>query len=45
MKERLLNEKCLEAERMEGQNTREMFDIIREITGNKRAYRGEIIKD
>ena len=44
-KEKWLNEKCLHAEQMEGRDSREMFDIIREITGKKRAYRGEIIKD
>ena len=43
-KERWLNEKCLQAEELDGRDTREMYNIIREITGKKRAYRGEIIK-
>ena len=44
MKEKWLNEKCLQAEQLEGRDTREMHNIVREISGKKRAYRGEIIK-
>ena len=43
-KERWLNEKCVQAEQPEGRDTREMHNIIREITGKNIAYTEEIIK-
>ena len=35
----------MQAEQLKGRDSKEMFEIITEITGKKRAYRGEIIKD
>ena len=45
LKETWLIEKCLLAEQPEGGDSKKMFDLIREVTGEKSAYIGEIIKD
>ena len=45
LKEKWLNENCLQVEQLEGTDSKKMFDLIREVTGKKKAYRGEIIKD
>ena len=38
-------QKCTEIEELDGRDTRAMFEIVREITGEKRAFRGQIVTD
>ena len=44
-RESFLGQKCTELELLDGRDTRAMFEIVREITGEKRAFRGEIVTD
>ena len=43
-KEKWLTEKCIQVEQLEGRDPKAMFETIRDITGERRPFREEIIK-